>query len=72
MAEFNLSEKIINSNKQNIENCHLILVNDIKEFIRRRIERTKLICRLYSHKQGNELAGELNEDLMKDIGEKLA
>lgn len=44
---------------------------DVKEFIRRRIERTKLICNLYPHKTGEELAGELNEDLIKDAGDKL-
>ena len=37
----------------------------------RRAERIKLIIDLYPHKSGEELAGELIEDLYKDAGDKL-
>ena len=42
-----------------------------KELIKRRLERIDLIIQLYSHKKGKELAGELKEDLMNDVGGKL-
>ena len=44
---------------------------DVKEFIKRRFERIDLIIKLYPHKSGEELAGQLKEDLMDDAGEEL-
>ena len=69
---FNLSGmsqgvRIEDNGEQNL----VFLSKDIREFIKRRIERTRLICKLYSHKKGEELAGEINEDLIKDVGNKL-
>ena len=46
-------------------------VEDVKEFIKQRIERIRLIIKMYPHKQGEELAGELVEDLLSNAGEKL-
>jgi len=40
---------------------------DVKEFIKRRLERIDLIINLYPHKSGKELAGELKEDLLNDV-----
>ena len=70
--EFNLSEKIkeLKWDEESIGKFQISL-GDVKEFIKRRIERTILICKLYPHKSSEELAGELNEDLIKDAGEKL-
>ncbi len=78
--EFNLSEK--RKEVENLlENANLhegsikIIMDYIqaqdKEFIKRRMERTLLICKLYPHKHGEELAAEINEDLIKDAGDKL-
>jgi len=72
--EFNLSEKIIGKNKDLPEDVwltELLMVKDVKEFIERRIERTKMIIQMYPHKHGEELAGQLNEDLINDAGDKL-
>ena len=44
---------------------------DVKEFIKRRLERIDLIIKLYPHKSGEELAGQLKEDLMNDAGKEL-
>jgi len=66
--EFNLSEKIvipINGNESYYSK------RDVKEFIRRRLERIDLIIKLYPHKSGKELAGQLKEDLMNDAGSNL-
>ena len=83
MKEFNLSEKIQDLEtyeKDNLlflkaygrkENINLLTMGDVKEFIKRRIERIKLIIKLYPHKQGEELAGQLIEDLINDAGDKL-
>ncbi len=49
----------------------IIPTTDIKDFIRRRLERTKMIIKMYPHKHGEELAGQLNEDLMNDAGSEL-
>jgi len=44
---------------------------DVKEFIKRRLERIDLIIKMYPHKKGKELAGQLKEDLMNDAGKDL-
>ena len=49
----------------------MINVEDVKEFIKRRIERIKLIINLYPYKKGEELAAQLIEDLIEDAGKKL-
>lgn len=70
--EFNLSDEIYKVDYCDVVNdSEWINIEDVKEFIKRRIDRTKLIIKLYPHKHGEELAGQLNEDLIKDAGEKL-
>ena len=49
-----------------------LLAKDVKEFIQRRLKRIDLIIKLYPHKSGKELAGQLKEDLMNDVGEELS
>ena len=65
--EFKLSERI----EEIMLGEDSIRVKYIKEFIKRRIERIKLIIKMYPHKHGEELAGELIEDLTKDAGDEL-
>jgi len=83
--EFNLSEKIeanfkqfkedLKNNNIPLRNCYMdfkeVVEEDVKEFIKRRIERTKMIIKMYPHKSGEELAGQLNEDLINDAEDKL-
>ena len=62
-----LSEKIKEMNVVG----EFLFVKDVKEFIQRRIERIKLVIKLYPHKHGEELTGQLIEDLLNDAGKEL-
>lgn len=64
MTKESLSEKMIKNGTQ-------IPTIYVKEFIKKRLERIDLIIKMYPHKSGEELAGQLKEDLMNDAGEKL-
>jgi len=69
--DFNLSKKIEDMIGDSHPSSLWLKVKDVKEFIKRRLERIDLIIKLYPHKSGEELAGQLKEDLMNDAGEKL-
>ena len=81
MSEFNLSEKRRKLFNEQIEDESLTkkwaewfleeIEKQDKEFIKRRIERIKLCIKLYPHKHGDELAGELIADLLNDAGDDL-
>jgi len=64
MSEFSLSDCLRCNGGTNREH-----IRDIKEFIKRRLERIDLIIKLYPHKSGKELAGELKEDLLNELGD---
>jgi len=70
MSEFKLSDKVKGINLE-IGRWEYLEIEDIKEFIKRRLERIDLIINLYPHKSGKELAGELKEDLLNDVKIKI-